>query len=54
MSGVDDDDDQTSGVTELPDVTEQRAIYINAVQKQKLCGNRIRLVIYSCKNINLF
>lgn len=44
----DDDDDQTSGVTELPDTSEHRVIYLNSLQKQKFCNNRIRYVV----NIN--
>ncbi|KFM79095.1 putative phospholipid-transporting ATPase IA, partial [Stegodyphus mimosarum] len=43
----DDDDDQTSGVTELPDITEHRVIYLNSLQKLKFCNNRISTAKYN-------
>ncbi|XP_023214433.1 probable phospholipid-transporting ATPase IA [Centruroides sculpturatus] len=43
----DDDDDQTSGITEQPDITEHRVISINAPQKQKFCSNRISTAKYN-------
>ncbi|XP_042904105.1 probable phospholipid-transporting ATPase IA isoform X3 [Parasteatoda tepidariorum] len=42
-----DDDDQTSGITEMPDFSEHRVIYLNALQKQKYCNNRISTAKYN-------
>ncbi|GIX83118.1 phospholipid-transporting ATPase IA [Caerostris darwini] len=43
----DDDDDQTSGITEIPDIIEHRVIHLNALQKQKFCINRISTAKYN-------
>uniref|UniRef100_T1JKU3 Phospholipid-transporting ATPase n=1 Tax=Strigamia maritima TaxID=126957 RepID=T1JKU3_STRMM len=43
----DDDDDQTSGVTELPEASQQRIIFINRPQPQKFCTNKISTAKYS-------
>ncbi|XP_022242029.1 phospholipid-transporting ATPase IA-like isoform X2 [Limulus polyphemus] len=43
----DDEDDHTSGITEQPDVTNHRIIYINSPQKQKFCSNRISTAKYN-------
>lgn len=42
-----EDDDQTSGVTEVPDVIQHRVICINSEQPHKFCTNRISTAKYN-------
>jgi phospholipid-transporting ATPase len=47
MNMHDEDDDQTSGITEIPDVTQHRIVLINTPQQQKYCTNRISTAKYN-------
>ncbi|KAG8188801.1 hypothetical protein JTE90_009192 [Oedothorax gibbosus] len=46
-SPKEEDDDQTSGITEIPDIMEHRVIHLNAQQKQKFGNNRISTAKYN-------